>query len=71
MEVIFIVMQLGDLAWDYTDAWEVDDDGGSLIKKMVIVLDFPDPPGPGRLVKVLTMDCVVKRVPVEFLSPVW
>jgi hypothetical protein len=69
---IFIDMQLGDLAWDYTDAYL--DAGGSyasLDRRIVIILEFPEEPSMGRTAKVLTLQCEVKRVPVELLKSVW
>jgi len=65
-------MELGDLAWDYTDAYLGSSDlACTLDRRIVIILDFPNVPTTGRTAKVLTMQCEVKRVPVEFLKSVW
>jgi hypothetical protein len=61
-------MQLGDLAWDYTDAYEKYDDAFvSMNRRLVIVLEYPVKPASCRFAKVLTLDGVVKKVPIEFL----
>lgn len=67
-------MELGDLAWDYTDAYcnsTSDDAYFELDKKIVIILWYPSRPEPGRTARVLTMMGHVKKVPIEFLSPLW
>jgi hypothetical protein len=64
-------MQLGDLAWDYTDAYEKYDDLFiSMNRCIVIVLEYPAPPVTCRFAKVLTLDGKVKKVPIEFLLPI-
>ena len=63
-------MELGDLAWDYTDAYE-NSEGTymSLNRKIVIILFYPKPPNTCKHAKVLTLDGVAKNVPIEFLLP--
>ena len=65
-------MELGDLAWDYTDAYEnVNDAAPHLNRRIVIILFYPTPPTTCKSAKVLTFDGVVKNVPIEFLLPLW
>jgi hypothetical protein len=65
-------MQLGDLAWDYSSAF-----GGQNVAstnqsmQMVIILEYPSPPESCRFAKVLTFNCEIKKVPVEFLLPIY
>lgn len=65
-------MELGDLAWDYTDAYLASEHVMSTIdRRMVIILEYPNPVETGRSAKVITLDGVIKNVPIEFLLPVW
>jgi hypothetical protein len=67
-----MIMKLGDLAWDYTDAYlESGGSYASLDRRIVIILQYPDPYEHGRLARVLTLEGIVKKVPVELLLPVW
>lgn len=62
-------MKLGDLAWDYSEAY--DDEGIFLNPQACIILSYPSPPEPGRSALVLDLDGKTKRVPIEFLLPFW
>jgi len=65
-------MQLGDLAWDYSSAFA--DSGPASANQpmqMVIILEYPSPPESCRFAKVLTFDREIKKVPVEFLLPIY
>lgn len=65
-------MELGDLAWDYTDAYENVSGVSSLLNRsMVIILSYPKPPTTCKSARVLTFEGVVKNVPIEFLLPLW
>ena len=65
-------MRLGDLAWDYTNAYEnYEDLVVSKNRRIVIILEYPDPPESCRLAKVITLDGVVKQVPTEFLLSIF
>jgi hypothetical protein len=63
-------MELGDLAWDYTDAYESSDGmSTSLNRRMVIILSYPTHPTTCKSARVLTLDGIVKNVPIELLMP--
>lgn len=63
-------MELGDLAWDYTDAYENSDGtSANLNRRMVIILSYPNQPATCRSAKVLKFDGTVKNVPIELLMP--
>ena len=65
-------MTLGDLAWDYSEAYDGNDPTGAVpVPRMCIILTYPEPFESGRTAKVLLFDGVVKYVPVEFLLPLW
>lgn len=65
-------MTLGDLAWDYSEAYDRDDPHGTVpVPRMCIILSYPDPFEPGRTAKILLFDGTVLHVAVEFLLPLW
>jgi hypothetical protein len=65
-------MQLGDLAWDYSSAYAGQNFAPeNKPMQMVIILEYPSPPESCRFAKVLTFDCEIKKVPVEFLLPIY